>query len=121
MNRALTENNNQTAKLDMSSGNKDGLYQSSSEKGRSNYPSNSVWEDGKQVRATTKQSGDQMEPRRRRYMDDRVMNESAKKLSPEQMAAVEIDIFKPLDFYEILFNRLKGSDKGKIISNINEL
>jgi len=121
MNRALTENNNQTAKLDMSSGNKDGLFQSSSEKGRSNYPSNSVGEDGKQVQATTKQSGDQMEPRRRRYMDDGVMNESAKKLSPEQMAALEIDIFKPLDFYEILFNRLKGSDKGKIICNINEL
>jgi len=54
-------------------------------------------------------------------MDDRVMGENAKQLSSEQVAALEIDIFKPLDFYEILFNRLKGSDKGRIISNINEL
>ena len=50
-----------------------------------------------------------------------VMGEAAKKLSAEKMAALEIDIFKPLDFYEIVFNRLKGSDKGRIISNINEL
>lgn len=51
----------------------------------------------------------------------RVMGGAAKNLPPEKMAALEIDIFKPLDFYEILFNRLKGSDKGRIISNINEL
>ena len=52
---------------------------------------------------------------------NRVMGEAAKNLSPEKMAALEIDIFKPLDFYEILFNKLKGSDKGRIINNINEL
>ena len=120
LNRAFRENNSQTAKMD-SSGNKDGLFQSSSKQGRSNSPSNPVAEDGKQVQATTEQSGNQIEPSRRRHMDNRVMGESAKKLSPEQMAALEIDIFKPLDFYEILFNRLKASDKGKIISNINEL
>lgn len=52
---------------------------------------------------------------------NREMGEAAKNLPPEKMAALEIDIFKPLDFYEILFNRLKGSDEGRIISNINEL
>jgi len=120
MNRVLSEKNNPTAKLD-SSGNKDRLFQSSSEKVRSNSPSNYVQEDGIKVQANTKQSGSQKEPSRRLYMDSRLMGEGAKKLSPEQMAALEVDIFKPLDFYEILFNRLKGSDKGKIISNINEL
>ena len=116
MNRALRVNNKETAKRD-SSGNKDGLPLSSKEKGRSNP----VGEDGTQVQATTKQSENQIEPSTRRCMDDRVMGEVAKKLSQEQMAALEIDIFKPLDFYEILFNRLKVSDKGKIISSINEL
>lgn len=52
---------------------------------------------------------------------NREMGEAAKNLPPEKMAALEIDIFKPLDFYEILLNRLKGSDEGRIISNINEL
>lgn len=68
-----------------------------------------------------KQSDIQTKPSRRFYMSDRVMAEVAENLSPEKMAALEIDIFKPLDFYEILFNRLKESDKGRIISNINEL
>lgn len=116
MNRALRVNNNETAKRD-SSGSKDGLSQSKKKKGRSNP----VGKDGTQVQATTKQSENQIEPSTRHYMEDRVMSESAKKLSAEQMAALEIDIFKPLDFYEILFNRLKVSDKGRIISNINEL
>ena len=111
MNRALRVNNNETAKRD-SPGNKDGLFQSSKKKSGSKP----VGEDGKQVQATTKQSENEIEPSRRRYMDDRVMSESAKKLSAEQMAALEIDIFKPLDFYEILFSRLKVSDKGRIIS-----
>ena len=68
-----------------------------------------------------KQSHIQTKPSSKFYMSDRVMGEGAKNLSPEEMAALEVDIFKPLDFYEILFNRLKGSDKGRIISNINEL
>ena len=54
-------------------------------------------------------------------MTNREISEAAKNLPPEKMAALEIDIFKPLDFYEILLNRLKGSDEGRIISNINEL
>ena len=76
---------------------------------------------GMAPQVTAKQSDVQSKPSSRFYMRDRVMGEGAKNLSPEEMAALEIDIFKPLDFYEILFNRLKGSDKGKIISNLNEL
>lgn len=118
MNKALGKH--QREKLERSRG-EDGLFQSNIENGRSKYPSNSIRDDGNQVQSATKQSGNQIQPNRRRYMDDRVMGENAKQLSPEQMAALEIDIFKPLDFYEILFNRLKESDKGRIISNINEL
>ena len=120
MNKALGKKGNQREKLERSGG-EDGLLQSNIEKGRSKYPSNSIRDDGNQVHAATKRSGNLIQPNRRRYMDDRMMGENAKKLSPEQMAALEIDIFKPLDFYEILFNTLKGSDKGRIISNINEL
>ena len=39
------------------------------------------------------------------------LTENAKKLSEEEMNALELDIFKPLDFYEILFNRMKKKDK----------
>ena len=52
---------------------------------------------------------------------NRVMPEGVKQLSKEEMALLEIDIFKPLDFYEILFNRMKASENGRIITNINEL
>ncbi len=47
------------------------------------------------------------------YMKDRVLTENAKHLTPEQMHALEIDIFKPLDFYEILFDRMKTKDEAK--------
>ena len=43
-------------------------------------------------------------------MKDRVLTENAKDLSPEQMVALEKDIFKPLDFYEILFDKMKSGD-----------
>ena len=49
----------------------------------------------------------------RPYMRDRVLTENAKHLSPEQLHALEMDIFKPLDFYEILFNRMKAKDNEK--------
>lgn len=39
------------------------------------------------------------------------LTENAKKLSDEEMELLEIDIFKPLDFYEILFSRMKINDK----------
>ena len=40
-------------------------------------------------------------------MKDRVLTENAKDLSPEQLLALEMDIFKPLDFYEIVFDKMK--------------
>ena len=43
-------------------------------------------------------------------MKDRVLTENAKDLSPEQLLALEKDIFKPLDFYEILFDKMKSGD-----------
>ena len=46
-------------------------------------------------------------------MKDRVLTENAKKLSPEQLHALEMDIFKPLDFYEILFEKMKAEDKAE--------
>ena len=48
----------------------------------------------------------------RPYMKDRVLTENAKYLTPEQMNALEEDIFKPLDFYGILFDRMKARDNG---------
>ena len=47
------------------------------------------------------------------YMKDRVLTENAKKLTPEQMQALENDIFKPLDFYGILLERMKARDNGE--------
>jgi len=44
---------------------------------------------------------------------DRVLTENAKDLSPEQWLALEMDISKPLDFYEILFDRMKAKDKAE--------
>ena len=38
------------------------------------------------------------------------LTENAKKLSQEEIHSLEIDIFKPLDFYEILFERMKITD-----------
>ena len=35
------------------------------------------------------------------------LTEQAKDLSEEEMRCLEIDIFKSLDFYEILFDRMK--------------
>lgn len=39
------------------------------------------------------------------------LTENAKKLSEEEISALVIDIFKPLDFYEILFDRMKNNDQ----------
>ena len=44
------------------------------------------------------------------FMKDRVLTENYLKLSDEQKQALKIDIFKPLDFFEILFNRMKSRD-----------
>ena len=39
------------------------------------------------------------------------LTENAKKLSEEEIHLLELDIFKPLDFYELLFNRMKLNDE----------
>ena len=44
------------------------------------------------------------------YLQDRVLTENAKDLTPEQMRALELDIFKPLYFFEILFDRMNAED-----------
>ena len=49
-------------------------------------------------------------------------NEVTAKLSKDKMAALETDIFKPLDSCEILLDRVKASDyKGKTVTSIHEL
>ena len=42
-------------------------------------------------------------------------------LSKEEVASLKIDIFKPLDFNEILMKKLKTSNNGKVISSMKEL
>ena len=41
------------------------------------------------------------------------LTENAKKLSDEELYLLELDIFKPLDFYEILFKRMKKKEEEK--------
>ena len=48
-------------------------------------------------------------------MNDPRLTENAKDLSAEQMLALELDILKPLDFFEILFNRMKEKDNGEAL------
>ena len=50
-----------------------------------------------------------------------ILAEGWEKLTDEERAKLEIDIFKPLDFYEILFNRMKANNSGKIITSLDEL
>ena len=50
-----------------------------------------------------------------------IFAEGWEKLTDEERAKLEIDIFKPLDFYEILFNRMKANNSGKVITSLNEL
>lgn len=49
------------------------------------------------------------------------LTEQAKHLSEEEIQALEIDIFKPLDFYEILFTRMKERNRGEIVTSLSEL
>ena len=50
-----------------------------------------------------------------------ILAEGWEKLTDEERAKLDIDIFKPLDFYEILFNRMKANNSGKIITSLDEL
>ena len=49
------------------------------------------------------------------FMNDPRLTENTKNLSAEQMLALELDILKPLDFYEIFFNRMKEKDNGEAL------
>ena len=49
------------------------------------------------------------------FMKDPRLTENAKDLTPEQMLALELDILKPLDFYEILFKRMKAKDDSTAV------
>ena len=48
------------------------------------------------------------------------LTEQAKYLTEEEMHSLELDIFKPLDFYEILFERMKAKDKETTVSHSEE-
>ena len=45
--------------------------------------------------------------------DPRVVTENAIKLTPDEMHAIYMDIFKPLDFFEMFYERLKAQEKEK--------
>lgn len=45
------------------------------------------------------------------------LTEQAKYLTEEEMRSLELDIFKPLDFFEILFERMKAKDNETAVSN----
>ena len=45
--------------------------------------------------------------------DPRVVTENAIKLTPDEMHAIYIDIFKPLDFFEMFYERMKAQEKEK--------
>ena len=45
--------------------------------------------------------------------DPRVVIENAIKLTPDEMHAIYMDIFKPLDSFEMFYERLKAQDKEK--------
>ena len=44
-----------------------------------------------------------------------IFAEGWEKLTDEERAKLEIDIFKPLDFYEILFNRIKANIVARLL------
>ena len=45
--------------------------------------------------------------------DPRVVTENAIKLTPDEMHAIYMDIFKPLDSFEMFYERLKAQEKEK--------
>ena len=55
----------------------------------------------------TKSSGSYFMEKRK----SQALTENAQNLSDEEMELLEMDIFKPLDFYDILFSRMKINGK----------
>lgn len=108
-------------------GNKDQVLRSSDGKRRSSEPVYSVRANGYQGKIKQeaenpeKQSAMQTFVTGNMYMRGRVMSEGAEQLSQKEIDLLDRDIFKPLDFNEILFNRMKECNKGKIVTSMKEL
>ena len=45
--------------------------------------------------------------------DPRVMTENAIKLTPDEMQAIYMDMFKPLDSFQMFYERLKAQEKER--------
>ena len=52
--------------------------------------------------------------------DPRVVTENAIKLTPDEMHAIYMDIFKPLDSFEMFYERLKAQEKEKKKEELDE-
>ena len=52
--------------------------------------------------------------------DPRVVTENALKLTPDEMHAIYMDIFKPLDSFEMFYERLKAQEKEKKKEELDE-
>ena len=52
--------------------------------------------------------------------DPRVVTENAINLTPDEMHAIYMDIFKPLDFFEMFYERLKAQEKEKQKEELDE-
>ena len=52
--------------------------------------------------------------------DPRVVTENAIKLTPDEMHAIYMDIFKPLDSFEMIYERLKAQEKEKKKEELDE-
>ena len=52
--------------------------------------------------------------------DPRVVTENAIKLTPDEMHAIYMDIFKPLDSFEMIYERLKAKEKEKKKEELDE-
>ena len=50
------------------------------------------------------------------FMKDPRLTKNAKNQTSEQMLALELYILKPLDFYEILLNRMKAKDDSTAVN-----
>ena len=54
------------------------------------------------------------------FSDPRVVTENAIKLTPDEMHAIYMDIFKPLDSFEMIYERLKAQEKEKKKEELDE-
>lgn len=59
--------------------------------------------------------------RSRLYLRGGSMSEEDEMFAQQELHALDIDYFKPLNFSEILDKRLRESNKGKIVTSMREL